>query len=86
MTAKAESYSNGKHEGDAESVMQDTKEMLEQGLDDARDAVNDMARKAQTEVRNATKQTKEFVKENPGVALLGAVGIGVLVGLAIKSR
>lgn len=86
MTAKAESHSNGQHKHDARTVMEDAKSAIEDSVADARVAVDEFTKEAGKEVRKATDQATTFVKDNPGMALLGAVGVGVLVGLAIRSR
>lgn len=31
-------------------------------------------------------QGNQFLRENPGIALVGAVGIGVLIGLALNNK
>lgn len=86
MTANAESTPNGKLENDANSIMSDVKETLEDSIADTRAAVDSMTQEASKELRKVTDQTTTFVRENPGVALLGAVGVGVVVGLALRSR
>lgn len=86
MPANAKSNPNGEHLDEAKATLQDAKAMLDDGIADARDAVGEIAEDLQTEVRRVTERTNSFVKENPGVALLGAMGVGILVGLAIRSR
>ncbi|MGR3513537.1 MAG: hypothetical protein ACU0GG_12315 [Paracoccaceae bacterium] len=86
MTAKAESYPNGKHETTAQSAIEDARSAVEDGISDAREAVDEFTKDAGEQVRKASSQATTFVKENPGMALLGAVGVGVLVGLAMRSR
>ncbi|KIC30601.1 hypothetical protein [Leisingera sp. ANG-M6] len=38
------------------------------------------------ELQRVASQGRAFVKENPGLAIAGALGAGVLLGLAMHSR
>lgn len=86
MTAKAESYSNGEHKDDATTMMDDAKTMLNDGLADASQAAEALSRDAQREIQKVADGSAQFVRENPGVALVGALGVGVLVGLALRAK
>lgn len=37
-------------------------------------------------VSKTVDESARFVRENPGVALAGALGVGVLIGLALRGR
>lgn len=37
-------------------------------------------------VGTARRQGEEFVRDNPGIALAGALGVGVLLGMALRDR
>ncbi|MEL7127772.1 MAG: hypothetical protein AAGK30_16145 [Pseudomonadota bacterium] len=59
-------------------------------LDDSLDAVREATDAVQKHVTetydSALSQSADFVRKNPGVALAGAVGVGLLVGLALSRR
>lgn len=86
MTAKAETYTNGQSARDAGKIVDTAKDKLNDSMSEARDALDTATQRASEEVRKAADQTTTFVRENPGTALLGALGLGVLVGLAMRSR
>ena len=37
-------------------------------------------------VGTAKQQSQDFVRDNPGLALIGALGVGVLLGMALRDR
>ncbi len=41
---------------------------------------------ASEELRKVAETGTKFVRENPGTAIVGAVGVGILVGLALRGR
>lgn len=51
----------------------------------ARDAAVDAQAQARDVVARGSEETARFVRENPAAALAGAIGIGVLIGLALGS-
>jgi ElaB/YqjD/DUF883 family membrane-anchored ribosome-binding protein len=55
----------------SDSLMQRGAEMREQASETARDA---------------TAQGARFVRENPGLALAGALGLGLIIGLSVRGR
>ena len=57
MTAKAESYSNGETTRDAGQMMDEAKTMLNDGMSEARDALDNASQRASEEVRKAADQT-----------------------------
>lgn len=81
----------------ARDAVNSARETLEDGYADARDhaaqafsAAQASGRAAYEEgavaVRDAHSQLESVVRRNPTTALLGAVGVGMLVGLALKAR
>ena len=44
------------------------------------------AERANDEFRKLTETGTQFVRENPGAAVAGALGVGILVGLALRGR
>ena len=62
-----------------------------------KDAVSDAAIQAQATATDAldaglgeydrlSRQSARFVRENPGVAVAGALGVGLILGLALRLR
>ena len=49
-------------------------------------AASDAAKRATKEAETLVKSGASFVQKNPGVALAGAVGVGVILGLALNRR
>lgn len=66
-------------------------------LDTARDAANDAGARAR-DIAGTTRQqvadtagratlnSTRFVQQNPSLAIVGSVGIGVLIGLSLQAR
>ncbi|WP_299629306.1 hypothetical protein [uncultured Tateyamaria sp.] len=48
--------------------------------------VQDTAERVQEHAQTAGKQAADAVRRNPGLAVAGALGIGVLLGLAVARR
>lgn len=68
-------------------------EAIESGIDavketavEARLQAEIAAERAQDEIGKLTESGTKFVRENPGAAIAGALGIGILVGLALRGR
>ncbi|MFA8386309.1 MAG: hypothetical protein ACEPO2_11840 [Pelagibaca sp.] len=66
-------------------------------LDTARDAANDAGANARDiaftagqqvadTAGRATRNSTQFVQQNPSLAIVGAVGIGLLIGLSLQTR
>ncbi|MFW2588441.1 hypothetical protein [Sagittula sp. SSi028] len=81
----------------ARDAMDTARETLETGYDEARehasqalDAAQEGGRQALDEgvvaVRDAHGKLEGMVRRNPTTALLGAAGLGLLFGLALKGR
>ncbi|MDA9865499.1 hypothetical protein N9C96_02360 [bacterium] len=70
----------------AEALAQDAKAKVEDGLESVQETLDRAGVQARQEIRKVSDQTTSFVRENPGVAVAGAVGIGVLIGLAMRQR
>lgn len=75
-----------KQKSSAEAMAESAKASVQDGLDQAHETLDRVSSQAQRELRKVTDQTTEFVRENPGVAIAGAVGVGILVGLALRQR
>ena len=71
--AQSQSTNSGSHaehgSADAEAVMNDVAERVETKLDEARESAIALSERA-----------RDFIRENPGTALLGVAGFGFLIG------
>ncbi|MEY1556372.1 hypothetical protein AB3Y40_12135 [Yoonia sp. R2331] len=86
MTKTAETAKqNGKSDSAAAFAAQ-ANEAVEKGVAAAHDTATQVAEHASDELRKVTDASTKFVRENPGTAIAGAVGIGVLLGLALRGR
>jgi len=60
---------------------------LSNGKDTSTSAIKDRASKTlEKGVETARETTAHFVRENPGLAVAGAIGVGVLIGLMVRNR
>jgi len=66
---------------------------VEKGVEAAQDTIDQVSRQAQLVTEQASEEFGKmlttgtrFVRENPGTAIAGAVGVGVLMGLVLRSR
>jgi ElaB/YqjD/DUF883 family membrane-anchored ribosome-binding protein len=51
-----------------------------------RETMQQAGQKVSDTAMTATEQGMSFVRQNPGLALAGAFGVGVLIGLAARER
>jgi len=84
-TAKTAQHQQ-KPENSDKSFAENAKTSVEETLEKANETLDQVSTKAKSEIRKASEQSTEFVRENPGVAVVGAIGIGILVGLALRQR
>ncbi|WP_424966794.1 hypothetical protein [Dinoroseobacter sp. S375] len=63
-----------------------TKAQVDAGLQDLQRMSDELSTEVSRAVTSATEEGTRFVREHPGAALAGAVGLGVLVGLALRPR
>lgn len=68
-------------------------ETLEKSVDVAQETVAQateqaklVTEQANEEIRKMAETGTKFVRENPGAAVAGAIGVGILVGLALRGR
>ncbi|WP_208347031.1 DUF883 family protein [Pseudaestuariivita rosea] len=52
----------------------------------AKDIANANLKSTSDAVEKVSREGSRFVKENPGLAIAGAVGVGVIIGLMIRNR
>lgn len=84
-TANHDTKSNGADKSAAQFKEQ-AAEAIKENADKVQAAASDAAKQVSAHAEALTKSSMTFVKENPGTALAGAVGLGVLLGLALNRR
>ena len=71
---------------DMRKTVDDTKAFAKESIDETKRAVThygELAKKKASEVKGASET---YIKENPWKSVLGALGVGVVVGLLIGAR
>lgn len=68
------------------SAAEDAALKVDESLRELQRATEALSAEVSKSVRSTTEQGTTFVRENPGMALAGAVGVGVLVGFALRGR
>lgn len=89
-----EGLRNGNGKGNSVSAAKKrAAEKLETGIETVQetaaqvaDQAKVMSDQANEEFRKLTEIGTQFVRENPGAAIAGAVGVGILLGLALRGR
>jgi len=87
-----EGLSNGK-DNSASAMKERAAEKLEKGVEAAQETVAQATEQAKLatdqaseEIRKMAETGTKFVRKNPGAAVAGAVGVGILLGLALRGR
>ncbi len=87
-----EGLSNG-HDKASAPMKERAAEAIEKGVETAQEAATEArlqaqiaAERANDELRKMTETGTKFVRENPGTAVVGALGVGLLLGLALRGR
>ena len=62
------------------------RERLEGHLSDAHERATEVAEDLSRTAKASVDEGTRFVRENPGIALAGALGLGVLIGLSLRGR
>lgn len=77
----------------ASAIKERATKTVEKGVEAAQETFEQAAfqaelakEQASEELRKVTESGTKFVRENPGTAIVGAVGVGILVGLALRGR
>ena len=86
MSTSNTAQNQAKSKSSDKTLAANAKASVEETLEKANETLDQVSTRAQSEIRKAKEQTTDFVKENPGVAVAGAFGIGILVGLALRQR
>lgn len=84
-TAIDEGLKNGK-DSTASALKDRAMEKIEHGMETTQETFEQLTEQASEELRKLTETGTKFVRENPGTAVAGAVGLGILVGLALRGR
>ncbi|MDO6590350.1 hypothetical protein DS901_11400 [Loktanella sp. D2R18] len=71
---------------DTAAMAEQASAQIEKGLEAAQETVNQAAEQTAKELRKINEQGTAFVRENPGLAVAGALGVGVLLGIALRGR
>ncbi|MFP7673993.1 hypothetical protein ACG74X_11635 [Marivita sp. S0852] len=72
---------------DRHHSMADTaRETFDQARTHVRDTTEAARRQVSTSTQNVSSEGAKFVRENPALALAGAAGIGILLGIALRGR
>ncbi|MEL6518311.1 MAG: hypothetical protein AAFQ39_11375 [Pseudomonadota bacterium] len=80
-------HPNGMDEATTDDSMGATiKRHAEEQLDTIKEATAVAQERTADTVSKTMDESARFVRENPGVALAGALGVGVLIGLALRGR
>lgn len=61
-------------------------EKVDEVVTTAQDTAAEATEMAGEELRKLRETSTTFVRENPGAAIAGAVGVGILLGLALRGR
>ena len=64
-------------------IAERAREEISRRAEEARAVAADAQAQARDAVARGSEETARFVRENPGAALAGALGLGVLIGLAL---
>lgn len=87
MTTYHPDATQGTPNGEGTQTLADTaREQFEARRTQVSKAAENTRKQIADASQNATHQTAQFVRDNPAVALAGAVGAGILLGLALRGR
>ncbi|MEM1149167.1 MAG: hypothetical protein AAGI03_01215 [Pseudomonadota bacterium] len=71
---------------DPTATAQQITESVEETLADFKKSIGEISKSAESEIKRVGGEANTFVRENPTLAFAGAVGVGVLLGLALSKR
>lgn len=80
------SYQRKGDDGGSEAHPHSLREEVSARVGEAQEAADAARREVGEVARRTSDEGARFVRENPGLALAGAVGFGVLIGLALRGR
>jgi len=67
-----------------DELAKEARSALEDGVVATQDSLKTARDAAQKQLAQTSEKGVAFVRENPGLALVGALGVGVLLGLALR--
>ncbi|SHH02276.1 hypothetical protein [Cognatishimia maritima] len=88
-TTETKAYPNGDAKGQetsASAMAAQVKDQAAETFKSAQEQLDQGIARSNEEIQRLAKEGREFVAKNPGVALAGAVGLGLIVGLAMRKR
>ncbi len=85
-SATVKNSSKSKPNGITEAAKEQAQAAAEAGADIAKSVAETAKTHVGEPLKSATDQGSKFVKENPMLAVAGAVGVGVLIGLAVRQK
>lgn len=88
MTTKAAAEptkQNGK-DTTAQALKKNVSESVEDTMEAAQETLHQVAEQTSEELRKVADSSTRFVRENPALAVAGALGAGIIIGLAVRGR
>ncbi|OBY27277.1 hypothetical protein [Leisingera sp. JC1] len=88
-TAATKQFSNAdsaSEELSGERLADRAKEQAQEAVEQAQESLQAGISYGKSEIERLTSQSQDFIKKNPGLAVAGALGAGVLLGLALRRR
>ena len=70
----------------ARDAAKSVRDRTAQTVDAARDSARAGFEKGVDHLSTARSEAESAIRRNPGLAIAGAVGVGILLGMALKSR
>ena len=85
-SAKTEKPMTERAKETAMDVADKAKEKASDTVAVAQEKIDYAIERGSDEFERLSRNSREFVRENPGIAVAGAVGVGILLGLALRHR
>lgn len=85
-TTQRPDTSSASKSASADSLADRAKEQAAQAVQTAQEHLDAGIKYSSGELQRLADQSQDFVKKNPGIAIAGALGAGILLGLAMRRR
>ncbi|WP_052272361.1 hypothetical protein [Leisingera sp. ANG-M7] len=88
-TAATKQFANAdaaSEELSGERLADRAKEQAQEAVEQAQESLQAGISYSKSEIERLTSQSQDFIKKNPGLAVAGALGAGVLLGFALRRR